>query len=252
MAERCLKVAIKDSIATVTLDRPKVNALDRAAMLDFVSVLGQMADLDEVRVVVLTAAGKIFSAGMDLKAFGSTAPQPGEAAEVYAAHRAFQNAVREFPKPIIAAVNGPAIGTGFSLAGGCDIMLASDTSYFSLPEVVAGTPSGAAFMTRMFSQSKARMLFFTGEKITAQEMLNLSLIEACVPSERLMPEALRIAAMIARNDPAVMRATKQSCIMAAEVPYPVSKTLEYLLCSQAIHSPSAQAAAATLMASRRS
>jgi enoyl-CoA hydratase len=252
MSTDCLKVSIADNIATVTIDRPPVNALDQTAMAEFTGVFGKLWDLNDVRVVILTNTGKIFCGGMDLKSFGGTAPRPGEAAEYFAIHRGFQNAIREFPKPLIAAVNGPAIGTGFSLAGGCDIMLASENAYFAMPEVVAGQPSGAAFMTRMFGQSKARRLFFTGDRIDAHEMYRLGLIEACVPSDQLMPEALKIARKIAKNDPAVMRATKQTCIIAAEVPYPVSKSLEYLVLGQSSQGEASQQAVRDLLASRSS
>src|SRR5258708_39361064 len=104
-------------------------------------------------------------------------------------------------------------------------MLASETAFFSMPEVAVGQPSGAAFITRLLGQSKGRRLFFTGDRIGALEMKALGAIEACVPPELLIGEAIKIASAIAKMDPAVMRAAKQTCLIAAEVPYPVSKSL---------------------------
>src|SRR5579871_1960250 len=84
MSNDCLKVSIADNIATVTIDRPPVNALDQKAMAEFTSVFGKLWDLNDVRVVILTNTGKIFCGGMDLKTFGGSAPKPGEAAEYFA------------------------------------------------------------------------------------------------------------------------------------------------------------------------
>ena len=232
MSQGWLEVSIDDWTAIVTFNRPPVNALDASVMQEFIRTFGELASRDDVRVAILTGGDKAFCAGVDMRLFENASPQPGDRAVLLSIHRAFFSSVREFAKPLIAAVNGPAVGAGFALAGNCDIMLAADDAFFSMPEVVVGQPSGAAFVTRMFSQSKGRRLFFTGEKISAREMMQLGLLEACVAREQLLCEATKIARAIAKNDPAVVRAAKQTCLMAAEVPYSVSKSLEYSVLEQ--------------------
>jgi enoyl-CoA hydratase len=227
MAINYLSVTVEGHVAEVTFDRGPVNALNVTAMHQFISTFGELARRDDVRVVVLTGAGATFCAGIDRRLFTDETADSPDQATFLSVHRAFFVAVREFAKPTIAAVNGPAVGAGFALAGSCDIMVASDTAYFSMPEVAVGQPSGAAFVTRMFGQSKGRRLFFTGDRIGAPEMFRLGLVEACAPKDELMAEARRIADAIARNDLDVLRAAKQTCLIAAEVPYSVSKTLEY-------------------------
>jgi enoyl-CoA hydratase len=232
MSANYLSVVVEGHVAQVTFDRAPVNALDVVAMQQFISTFGELGRRDDVRVVVLTGAGTTFCAGIDRRLFADETANSPDQATFLSAHRAFFVAVREFAKPTIAAVNGPAVGAGFALAGSCDIMVAADTAFFSLPEVAVGQTSGAAFVTRMFGQSKGRRLFFTGERIGAAEMYRLGLIEACAPAGQLMAEARKIADVIARHDPAVMRAAKQTCLIAAEVPYSVSKTFEYLTIDQ--------------------
>ncbi len=227
MATDFLDIGVESGVATVVFGRPPVNAIDVDAMQQFTRVFGELAERADVRVVILTGEGKNFCAGVDRKLFDAPSSDVGDRARFLSVHRAFFVAIREFPKPLIAAVNGPAIGAGFALAGSCDIMLASETAFFSMPEVLVGQAAGAAFITNLLGQSKGRRLFFTGDKIEAAEMKALGAIEACVPPAQLMEEAMKIAAPIAKIDPRVMRAAKRNCLVAAEVPYLVAKALEY-------------------------
>lgn len=232
MAPEMLEVRVAGGVATAVFARPPVNALDVEAMEQITRGLGALAERADVRVVILTGQGKTFCAGVDRKLFDTPSPAVGERARFLSVHRAFFAAVREFPKPLIAAVNGPAIGAGFALAGSCDFMLASDTAFFSMPEVLLGQPAGAAFITGLLGQSKGRRLFFTGDRIDAAEMKAIGAVEACVPPHALMDEAMTIATAIAHIDPKVMRAAKQTCLIAADVAYPVAKALEYSVVDQ--------------------
>jgi enoyl-CoA hydratase len=232
MSTEVLDSMIEDGVARVVFRRPPVNALDVLAMEKFIAVFAELASRDNVRAVILTGEGRTFCAGIDKRLF-----EPGSAiyrdrASLLSTHRAFFVAIREFAKPVIAAVNGAAIGAGFALAGSCDIMVACDEAFFSMPEVLLGQPSGAAFITRLFGQSKARRLFFTGDRIGAADMKALGAIEACVPQEKLIDAAMEIAVAIARVDPAIMRSAKQTCLIAAEAPYSVAKSLEYSVLEQ--------------------
>ena len=232
MSTEVLDVSVEAGVAKVVFARPPVNALDVETMRQFTRVFGQLAERKDVRVTILTGDGKTFCAGVDRALFGDRETEVGDRATFLSVHRAFFVSVREFPKPLIAAVNAPAIGAGFALAGACDIMLAAETAFFSMPEVLVGTAAGAAFVTGLLGQSKGRRLFFTGDRISAEEMKALGAIEACVPREDLMAEAMKIASRIAQIDPKVMRAAKQTCLMAAETPYLVAKSLEYAVVDQ--------------------
>jgi enoyl-CoA hydratase len=232
MPSDVLEIRVERFIASVVFGRPPVNALDVETMRRFIDAFGELAERDDVRVAVLTGRGRTFCAGMDKRVFDASTAKVGDRAKLLSVHRAFFAAIREFPKPLIAAVNGPAVGAGFALAGGCDIMLACETAFFAMPEVAVGQPSGAAFITGLFGQSKGRRLFFTGDRIWATEMKALGLIEASVPQKELMGEAMKIAASIAKQDPEILRAAKQTCLIAADAPYPISKSLEYSVLEQ--------------------
>src|SRR5208283_2707072 len=156
-----------------------------------------------------TAAGKVFSAGADVKERPGIVREPGDYLNHNRLTREFFYAARDCQKPVIAAVNGAALGAGAALMLSCDIMLAADDAYFAMPELDVGLAGGARFLMEHFSRSKARMMYFTSERVSAAELQRLGVIEACVPRERLMEEATRIARIIAAKSPIAVQRVKR-------------------------------------------
>jgi enoyl-CoA hydratase len=212
------RVEVNDGIATVTIERPPVNAQNRRSREELIHIFDTLGDRDDVRVIVLTASGKTFSAGADVKERVDMAAEPGEYTRHNRITREFFYAVSDCQKPVIAAVNGPAIGAGFVLMLACDIMLASENAYFVMPEIDVGLAGGARFLMQHFGRSKARTMYFTGRRVTAAELYRLGVIEACVPQDQLLPAAMDIARSIAAKSPVGVRAVKRAFNAVEEMP----------------------------------
>ncbi len=127
-------------------------------------------------------------------------------------------AVVECSKPIIAAINGPALGAGFGLVMGSDIWVASEDAYVSMPEINVGLAGGVTFLQKHFSQSRARRMFYTGMKVSAQELYRLGLVEACLPAAELMPYCMDLAREIASKSPIAVRLAKEAARMTELMP----------------------------------
>ncbi|HEX3842152.1 MAG TPA: enoyl-CoA hydratase-related protein [Acidimicrobiales bacterium] len=187
----------------VRIDRPEArNALDPATCGELVNAFGVAEADDDIRCLVLTGTGdKAFCAGMDLKAFAA-------GAEAVSPLTGFLR--RNFPKPIIAAVNGPALAGGFELVLTCDLVVAADHAWFSLPEVARGlfAAGGGTFLPRRLPLPLALELGLTGGRLDAGQALAVGLVNRVVPPEQVMPEALQLADAIAANSPLGVRATK--------------------------------------------
>jgi enoyl-CoA hydratase len=203
------RIEVSDFIATVTFDRPPVNAQNRETREEAIRVFDQLSDRDDVRVVILTGAGKVFSAGADVKERVGLAQEPGDYVSHNRVTREFFYAVADCTKPVIAAVNGPAIGAGFALMLACDIMLVSESAYGVMPEVDVGLSGGQSFIMEHFTKSKARAMYFTGARITPQELYRLGVVEQVLPDAELMPAALAMARVIAAKSPIAVQAAKR-------------------------------------------
>ena len=219
-ANDVLTVEIADHIAVLTLNRPQVmNAIDRGLAEALAARLPALDRDDAVRVAILTGAGpRAFCAGADLKERATMTPD-----EVVRQRRRLidaTNALLGFEKPLIAAVNGLALGGGLELALACDFALAAEGARFGLPEttlaIIPGD-GGTQLLPRLVGQAKARELIFTGELIDAAEALRLNLISRAVPVDELLPTARAIAAKIARNGPVAVRQAKRALNMSREV-----------------------------------
>jgi enoyl-CoA hydratase len=203
-------VEVKDFVATVTIDRPPVNATGRAVREALTRTFDAMHDRDDVRAVVLTGAGRMFCAGADIKERTQMTGEPGEYGALNRLVREMFYSILECSKPVVAAVNGPALGAGMALALCCDILLASDDAIFGMPEIDVGLAGGVKYLQRHLSPSKSRRLLLTGQRVPASELYRLGVLEACVPADRLMPEALAIAREIASKSPVAVRMLKES------------------------------------------
>ena len=205
-----LKVSIADHIATLTMDSPPVNALTRVLNDELMVALDRISEMDEVRVVVLTGAGKVFCAGADLKGRAENIKGPGDMMAHSRRTRECFHAIRECAKPVIAAINGAALGSGLAMAASSDILIASDKGSLGMPEVDVGLLGGCRHAMRLFSHSLLRRMALTGYRLSGQELLGLGIVEACVPPEDLMAAALHLAGTIASKSPISTRMIKHT------------------------------------------
>src|SRR5215470_18109942 len=205
-----VRLTVADSIATVEMDRPPVNAQNAELRTELTWVFDAISDRDDVRVAILTGTGNIFSAGADIKERPGLVKEPGDYLRHNRITRECFHSIKECAKPVIAAVNGPAAGAGYALMVFCDIMIASDNAWVSMPEIDVGLSGGMRMLRELFPKSKARRMFFTGCRVPAQELYRLGVIEACVPRAELMAEAMKIAREIAAKSPLAMRKRRSS------------------------------------------
>ena len=209
MATGTIKVDMAmNHVAVLTLDRPPVNALDRATREAFVEEMDRLGAREDVRAIVLTGSGKVFCAGADIKEKRDLAEKDGDFARANRLTRDTFLALIECPKPVIAAVNGAAIGAGFVMAACSDIIVAAESATFAMPEIDVGQGGGGSFLQRILPSGKVRRLTLTGERIAAAELYRLGAIEECVPADALLPKALDIAALIAEKSPAAIKAIR--------------------------------------------
>jgi enoyl-CoA hydratase len=208
---------VADYIAVVTLNRPPVNAVNAAMRERLIQIFDDITDREDVRVAVLTGNGNVFSAGADLK----DRPDPDKPGAFWHHNRTTRetgNAIKECAKPVIAAVNGAALGAGFGLMAACDIMLAAEEAVFGMPEIDVGLAGGAAMLSELLGKSRVRRMMFTGMRVPAAELYRLGVIEAALPREQLMPEAMKIAAEIASKAPLGIKYAKHSCNFVTLMP----------------------------------
>ncbi|MEJ8822582.1 enoyl-CoA hydratase/isomerase family protein [Variovorax humicola] len=205
-----LNYELNNFVATLTLNSPPVNALTRTLNDELTLALDRISEMDEVRVVVLTGAGKVFCAGADLKGRASVIKGPGDLPAHSRRTRECFHAIRECAKPVICAINGAALGSGVAMAASSDILIASEKASLGLPEVDVGLLGGCRHAMRLFSHSRLRRMMLTGMRVPAAELYRLGIIEECTTPEDLMPRALELAATIASKSPVSTRMGKHT------------------------------------------
>jgi enoyl-CoA hydratase/carnithine racemase len=214
---KCLLYETKDGIATLTLNRPdRLNALGDTLRDDLEDAVRRASEEADVRVIVVTGAGRGFCAGGDVKAMNQQKETGAErplAEKVAPGRDRTVLALRDAPKPVIAAVNGAAAGAGMNLALACDIRLASTAAKFSQAFVRRGLHpdwGGTYFLPRVVGLAKAAELIWTGEIIDAQEALRLGIVSAVYLPEELMAATYALAGKIAAGPPIAIRLAKRS------------------------------------------
>jgi enoyl-CoA hydratase/carnithine racemase len=224
MIYKCLLYEVQDGIATLTLNRPdRLNALGDTLREELYDALVSTSADPEVRVMILTGAGKGFCAGGDVKAMDEArergTPRP-LAEKIAPARDQTLLAMREARQPIIAAVNGAAAGAGMNLALGCDLRIASSAARFAQAFVKRGLHpdwGGTYFLPRLVGMAKACELIFTGDIIDAAEALRLGIVSQVVAPEALMATAYALARRIAAGPPVAIRLAKRSLYHNADV-----------------------------------
>lgn len=203
---------VEAGVAVITIDRPKaLNALNEEVLTDLKAAFDGL-DLDAVRCVVLTGAGdKSFVAGADIGAMAKMTKAEGTAFGKFG--NDIFRMIETFPVPVIAAINGFALGGGNELAMSCDIRLCSDNAVFGQPEVGLGiTPGfgGTQRLARLVSPGMAKQLIYGGRNITADEAYRIGLVNAVYPQEELLPAAKKMAGGIAKQAPIAVRNCKKA------------------------------------------
>ena len=205
-----LHLSIADHVATLTMDAPPVNALTRTLNDELTLALDRVSELDEVRAVVLTGAGKVFCAGADLKGRADVIKGPGDLPAHSRRTRECFHAIRECAKPVVVAINGAALGSGVAMVASADILVACDKTSMGLPEVDVGLLGGCRHAMRLFSHSRLRRMALTGYRVSGEELLRLGIVEACTTVDELMPVAMAIARSIASKSPVSTRMGKHT------------------------------------------
>ena len=212
MENNMVLVNTENSICTITLNNPSaLNALN-SEMLDSLSyTIDKIGQDNSILVVIITGAGRSFVAGADIQTMAQMNAEQGR--EFGIKGTSLFSKIENFSKPVIAAVNGYALGGGCELALACDIRIASEKAKFGQPEVTLGiTPgfSGTVRLPSIVGIAKAKELIFTGKIIDATEALNIGLVNMVVPAESLMEKAKEMALTIASNSPTAVKYSKIS------------------------------------------
>lgn len=255
MTFECIIYEKNDGIAIIKLNRPQVlNAMNKQLWLDFQVALEDVRTDDTLRVLVITGEGRAFSTGADLKDSKDRTPE---------AYRDYLVALQEtsrkiirFEKPIIAAINGYAIGSGYELALACDIRLAAEDAKIGSPEAkVASSVTGGAFrlVQDLIGPGKAAELLFTGEYISGREAERIGLVNKALPLAELMPETLRMAAKIAECAPFSLKMIKKGLRLAqGEASLEALMDFEVEACLACVFTKDRQAALADFAGRRKS
>ena len=203
-----ITLSIEESVATLTLNQPPVNALTPDLLTDLEAVWEALAADDAVKVAIITGAGRFFVAGADIRVLAEI-PSSREGTELALKGQAILSKIEAFDKPVIAAINGACLGGGLELALCCHIRLAADGARFSMPEITLGIMpgfGGTQRLPRLIGRPKATELILTGDLISAQEAKSLGLISQVVPADDLLRQAQGLARKIAAKGQVAVRA----------------------------------------------
>jgi enoyl-CoA hydratase len=210
------------AIAVITVNRPKVlNALNSQTVDELRRAILELKQDDTVRVVILTGAGeKAFVAGADINELAVQTPTSGREHALAGQH--VFDVVENMGKPVIAAINGYALGGGCELAMACTLRLAADTAKLGQPEIALGLIPGYAGtqrLSRLVGRGTAMAMILTGAPIAAAEAMRIGLVNRVVPAGELMAEAKKLATQLARSAPIAMRYIINAVNKGAEMPF---------------------------------
>ncbi len=213
-----VKVEVADGVATVRLDRPKMNAISFQVQAELRAAAAEVTQRDDVRAVVLWGGERVFAAGNDVKEMAemSYADMVRASASISSA----VTAVARIPKPVVAAVNGYALGGGCELALAADVRFAADNATFGQPEVLLGIVPGAGGtqrLSRLVGPSKAKEIIFTGRQVRAVEALAIGLVDQVHPAAEVYAKACEWAAQFSGAAALAVRAAKECIDRGLEV-----------------------------------
>ncbi|MFJ4717228.1 enoyl-CoA hydratase/isomerase family protein [Streptomyces sp. NPDC088785] len=222
-----VNLEVADRVATLTLDRPPMNALDIATQDRIKELAGEVTARDDIRAVVVRGSEKVFAAGADIKEMRAM-----DHAAMVARSRALQDsftAVARIPKPVVAAITGYALGGGCELALCADYRIAGENAKLGQPEILLGLIPGAGGtqrLARLVGPSRAKDLIFTGRHVRADEALRIGLVDRVVPAEEVFAAAHAWAAKLAQGPAIALRAAKESVDAGLETDLDTGLALE--------------------------
>ena len=227
-----LKLQQDGAVAVVTLNRPKVlNALNNQTLAELSACMAGLKSDDSVRAIVLTGEGeKSFVAGADINELAALSPVEGQA-HARRGQLIF-DAIEQLGKPVIAAINGFALGGGCELAMACTMRIAADTARFGQPEVNLGLLPGYAGsqrLPRLVGKGIAMEILLTGDMVSAQRAYEIGLVNRVVPAAELMPEATKLAQALAGKAPIAVRYILDAVNQGLDAPFAVGEMLETTL-----------------------
>ena len=201
---------VEDYIAVVRFANPPVNAHSQQLLEETAWVFDAISDREDIRVAVLTGAGKTFCAGADIKERVGTVAEAGGHWQRSRRAREAYHSIMECRKPVIAAINGVALGGGLAFVASCDILVAAETACIGLPEIDVGLLGGGRHAQRLFGHSRLRRMMLTGMRVYGPELYRLGIVEASVPLDALLETALGIAREIAAKSPLAIGLAKHA------------------------------------------
>ena len=206
-----VRLEVADGVGTIRLDRPKMNAISTQVQRDLLEVAALATNDPGVRAVVITGGERVFAAGNDVKEMADWSYT--DMVDNVDLVQGAVTAIARIPKPVVAAVNGYALGGGCELAMAADLRFAADNAVFGQPEVLLGIVPGAGGtqrLARLVGPSRAKELMFTGRMVKADEALAIGLVDRVLPADQVIAEATAWAATFANAAPYALRAIKDA------------------------------------------
>ncbi|MFB6467925.1 enoyl-CoA hydratase [Cytobacillus sp. Hz8] len=203
-----LKWSYEDAIATITIERPPANALSQGLLKELSTVLDEIEPNQDIRVIVIHGDGRFFSAGADIKEFTTLDTSKGFTNLSTTGQNLFER-LETFPKPVIAAIHGAALGGGLELAMSCHIRLVSENAKLGLPELSLGIIpgfGGTQRLRRYVGNSRAAEMIFTSEPISGVDAVQYGLANDAYPETELLDNAYKLAHIIAKKSPLSLKA----------------------------------------------
>lgn len=204
-----VRISISGSVATIKLDRPPLNVLNAEMLSQYAAACAQLAQQEEIRVVLVTGSDKCFAAGADLSEFAANADRMSTLA---VGVQDGIGAAALMPQPVVALVSGFALGGGFELALACDFRIAAESAIFSLPETTLGLiPGGGGTqrLARLVGPAKAKEIVWTGARFSAEEALAIGAVEEVVPASELQTRGIALAELLASRPRHALTAAKR-------------------------------------------
>ena len=213
-----VSIDVTDSVAVLRLDRPKMNAISVQVQADLRAAAAELTSRDDVRAVVVWGGERVFAAGNDVKEMADLSYS--DMVKISASVSSATTAIARIPKPVIAAVNGYALGGGCELALAADVRFAAENAVFGQPEVLLGIIPGAGGtqrLSRLVGPSRAKDIIFTGRFVKAEEALAIGLVDRVVPADQVLAEAVAWAGQFSNAAALAVRAAKECIDRGGEV-----------------------------------
>lgn len=211
MTSEFVRLEVADGVGTIRLDRPKMNAIGFQVQAELVTAAAEATERSDVRAVVVWGGEKVFAAGNDVKEMAELSYV--DMVDRVEGVQGAVSAIARIPKPVVAAVNGYALGGGCELAMAADVRFAAESATFGQPEVLLGIIPGAGGtqrLARLVGPSRAKDLLYTGRFVRAAEALEIGLVDRVLPAAEVYPEAVAWARQFATGASYALRAIKES------------------------------------------